>query len=389
MKSDAQMRPIPIAFCIDTIEAPSGGTENQLLLLIRNIDRTRFSPILCVLYSSAWLQTQFNLCPVYEVGTKSPLRPSSWTKIFRLSRFLRQRGVRIVQTFFRDANIAGILAARFAFVPIIISSRRNKGHWHTGFELALLRCLNLFVTSFLANSEDVKQYTNQAEGIPLNRIDVIYNGFDFKGISAMTPEMKSKFRKSLDIPGDALVISAVANLRPVKGLDILVQSLQRVISAFSNVVVLLVGEGSERSNLAKQIQSLGLDNTVRFMGTRKDIPDILQASDLGVLSSHSEGLSNAIIEYMACGLPVVATDVGGNHELVIPGENGYLVPPGNPGALSEALIQLLQDSELRHSLGMNSLNLVKDKFNLSVYIQAHERYYWGLINRVAIIAPEG
>jgi glycosyltransferase involved in cell wall biosynthesis len=389
MKSDAPIRPIPIAFCIDTIEAPSGGTENQLLLLIRNIDRTRFSPILCVLYSSAWLQAQFNLCPVYEIGIKAPLRPSSWIKLFRLSRFLRLSGALVVHTFFRDANIAGILAARFAFVPIVISSRRNKGHWHTGFELALLRCLNRFVTRFLANSEDAKQYTHQAEGIPLNRIDVIYNGFDFKGMPAMTPEAKSEFRKSLDIPRDALVISAVANLRPVKGLDTFVQSLQTVISTFQNVVALLVGEGSERANLERQIQALGLGQAIRLMGMRKDITNILQASDLGVLSSHSEGLSNAIIEYMACGLPVVATDVGGNRELVIPGENGYLAPPGNPGALSEVLIQLLHDPELRYTMGKNSRNLVKDKFNLSVYIHAHERYYWGLINRVAIKATEG
>ena len=373
------MSTIPIAFFIDTIEAPSGGTENQLLLLIRNIDRKRFRPILCVLCGSAWLRDRFDLCPVYEVGTNAPLRPSSWIKLFRLSRFLRSSKVRIVHTFFRDANIAGILAARLAFVPIVISARRNKGHWHTGVELAILRFLNRFVARFLANSEDVRQYTHEKEGLPLDRIDVIYNGFDLAGLAATTPETKSAFRKKLNILEDALVITAVANLRPVKGLDTLIQSLRKVIASFQNVVVLLVGEGSERANLEKQIQSLKLENTVRLMGARKDITSILQASDLGVLTSNSEGLSNAIIEYMACGLPVVATDVGGNRELVIPGVNGYLVPPGDPDALSKGLIQLLDKPEARREMGMYAGTMVKDKFNLTGYIQAHERYYSNLV----------
>ncbi|MCD6298162.1 MAG: glycosyltransferase [Deltaproteobacteria bacterium] len=366
---------IPIAFVIDTIESPTAGTEKQLLRVIENIDRRQFKSLFCYLYESDWIRKNLDLCTSYEIGTRSPLRPTSWAKIIRLAFFFHRNRVQIVQTFFRDANIAGIIAGRLANVPVIISSRRNKGYWQTSSELLILKILNLLVTRFLANSKDVRKYTHDVEGIPLERIDVIYNGFDFNQLTKETFEVRSKAKKVLEIPEDTLVAVAVANLRPIKGTEVLINALPSVIKQVPNFVLLLVGDGNERPKLEGLVRNLELGDTVRFLGTRTDVMEILSACDLGVLSSHSESLSNSIIEYMASGLSVVATDVGGTREMVIHGENGLLVPVGDSKALGKAMIQILVDAKLRIKMGRRSREIAQNRFSLEGCIKEHEDYY--------------
>ena len=373
--------PLEIIFVVDSLRLQTGGTEGQIIHILKGLDRRRFSPVLCCLYKSEWMTRNFDFCPVYEIGTQRPLRPSSWPKIFRLANFFSHHKVQIIHTFFRDANIAGVVAGRLAGVPIIISSRRNKGYWQNRREILVLKFLNRWVTRFMANSEDVRQYTHDAEGVPLEKVDVIYNGLDFGNYPVVTENARKISRKCLDLPEESNAVVMVANLRPVKGIDVLINALPEIARQNHEVIILFVGEGDERLKLEKLVERYGLSKNVRFLGTRTDVPFILNACDLGVLSSHSESLSNSIIEYMASGLAVVATDVGGTREMITHGENGFLVPRGDSQALAQAIIKVLKDSELRMKMGHIGREKAKKMFNLEGCVKEHEEYYIGLLKQ--------
>jgi len=372
-------RKICIGFIIDTMSQAIAGTEAQLRLLIRSINQSLFDPTLFVFSDSDRLPGEEFSIPIYSMGTSSPLRPKSWTKIYHLSKDFRERKIQIVHTFFRDANIAGVIAARLAKVPIVVSSRRNKGYWHNRKEIMFLKFLNHWVTRFLANSEDVRQYTHAAEGVPLEKIDVIYNGVDVDKFQPKTLDEQVSARKQLGLLPDALIGIIVANLRPVKGIDVLINALPDVVKVLPNFVLLIIGEGDERAKLEDLMRIKGAEKNVRFFGTRTDVPFVLSVCDLGVLSSHSESLSNSIIEYMASSLPVVATDVGGTREMVKHGENGFLVQAGDSQALTQAMISLLKDPDLRLKMGTEGRKRAEKMFNLERYIKEHEEYYMRLV----------
>jgi hypothetical protein len=168
------MSKVKIAFVIDSIASPTAGTEKQLLFLLKDLDRNKFEPYLCCLQSSQWLEKDFDICLVYVAKIKSFRNPVSYFRLWRFAKFLRREKVDIVQTHFRDSNIAGIISGKLAGIRKIISTRRNIGYWHNGLEILILRFLKRWVTKFLANSEYAKIHAMEIEGIPLEKIEVIY-----------------------------------------------------------------------------------------------------------------------------------------------------------------------------------------------------------------------
>lgn len=366
---------IKVAFVIDRIEYQAGGTERQLVMLLEHINREKFDIYLCCLDGSGWLADNAGLCPSFVVGFRSFYSPRSWWRWWRFSRILRNKKIDIVYTFFRDANIVGTIAARVAGVPAVISARRNMGYWHNRTELLLLRLLNRVTTRYIANSFSVKTHTAHVEGIPLDKIDVIYNGVNLRPYEESSRSRAIAFRDELGIPADAPVAVCVANLRPVKGLSDLIQASARVIESIPEFRLLLVGEGDERAALTGLAGKLGISTSVSFLGTRTDVPDILGVANVAVLSSLSEGLSNSIIEYMVAGLPVVATSVGGNGELVIDGKNGFLVSKGNPEQLAGALVNILSNPDQARAFGAASRSAAVSLFSLDSCIQSTESVF--------------
>jgi glycosyltransferase involved in cell wall biosynthesis len=375
--------PVRIAFVADSIWYHSGGTETQLLQLIRCLDRTRFWPVFCCLYQTDWLRKNFDLCPMFEIGTNAPLKPASWLKVLRFSKYLMAQKIHIVQTFFRDANLACVAAARLARVPVIISSRRSKGHYYNEWEIMLLRFFDRFVTRVLTNSEDVRLYTHQTEGIPLKKVDLIYNGIDVERFCPVSYACKRSVKRTLGLPEGAIVGALVANMRGVKGIDVLIKGLPQVVKRFREFIVLVVGRDmGEGQYLKALVRSLGLRENVRFLGLRSDITEILKACDIGILSSRSESLSNSILEYMSCGLPVVATDVGGTREMVSSGRNGYVVPSEDSAALAAAITKILENPELLAKMGRESRVRAEMQFAVEKQIKCYERYYLTLIKDI-------
>ncbi len=374
------MKKIKIAYVIDTIDYKIGGTERQLILLLENLDRSRFEPYLCCFKDSSWLEdhlSSFNICLFQFNSFFSPL---DYYSLIKCSKFLKTERIDIVQTHFRDGNIFGIIAAKLAGIKTIISTRRNMGYWHNRKEIAVLRVLNQMVTGFLANSKAVKSYVHKIEKVPEGKIEVIYNGCESSNFHKKSDVHKKKYRQMFGIHSDSPVIVNVANLRPVKGLDVFLKAAKTVISHHSGARFLILGDGPERETLYRLAENLGITNHVKFLGSRSDVSDILSICDIGVLSSHSEGLSNSVIEYMAAGIPVVCTNVGGNSELVEHNKNGFLVSPNSHDEIASTIIKLIDNLTIMRNMGEASLKRAKSTFNFDSFIQRTENYYMNLVS---------
>lgn len=374
-RTDGRIR---IAFLIDTIESPTAGTERQLLLLLEGLDRREFEPWLCVLQSSTWLERNFHLCPVRVLDISSFKSPLAWWHILRLAFWMWREKIDILQAHFRDASLAGLPAAWLARVPGIVATRKNQGYWMTGGELALQKSLNLIPDVFVANSQATRQWAHHIEKISPDRIRVIHNGF-IGELRPVSDERRIAARQALGLPLDAPVAGMVANLRPVKRIDVFLRAAALAAREFPAARFVVVGEGRERVRLEGLCTELGLADRVMFLGRRSDVMDIMPALDVGVLSSDSESFSNAVIEYMAAGLPVVATDVGGCAEALGESPAGILIRPGDIDALVQAILRFLGDDDLRTLARTMHPRRVQEMFSRVRYLNAYSALFRDLV----------
>ena len=370
------MSKIKIAFVIDLIAEHPGGTENQLLLLLKHIDKARFDPYLILLRTGRQVLPEMPGVHIHVCHIGSFLSLKSCYNLLKLSRFLKKERIRIVQTYFRDGNIVGVMAAWFAGVATIISSRRNLGSWHNRREILIVRLLNRLVTCFIANSQAIKTYTHQVERVPLEKIEVIYNGYDANADYPLPlPEQSARPAGQLDLEKYQQVIVQVSNLREIKRIDVLIRAAGVVAARYPRTLFLVIGEGPERERLTALINELHLSNHVYLAGFRSDVKEILKQGSIGILCSDSEGLSNTIIEYMAAGLPVVCTEVGGNVELIEHNKQGFLFRPGDYQDLAGCLMLLIQDRKLASTLGQAAAQRALEKFGVEQYIASSEKFF--------------
>lgn len=322
-------------------------------MLIKYLDRSRFAPTLFVLQSSSWLEKEFNLCPFEVINFRSFFRIGSYWQFLKFVKNLREQRIDCIQTHFIDSNIIGIVAAKLAGIPRIISSRRDQGYWHTPTTLLPIQMLNCCVSCFVANCYATAKWASETEGIPPERIKVIYNGVELDQFSH-SPEFDKKIiRHNIGIPENSVVIGIVANLRPVKRIDIFLRASATVNLHLPQTIFLIVGDGEQRQELEALASKLGISDKTHFLGKRTDVPNILAAFDIAVLSSDSESFSNSIVEYLATGLPIVSTDVGGCREIIIDTVNGYLVPPANIEVMADRIIELVNSCNFEEICRVN------------------------------------
>ncbi len=333
---------IRVGYLIDIIGESPGGTETQLVSVIRHLDRRCFAPELYVLRNSDLIDK--SICPFYEMQVTSLLRPSTICKGHSLAALWRRHRLDIVHTHFRESNQLGVLLARAAGVGAVITTRRNQGHYRTKPELLSQKALNRLTSLIIANSRDTMRWTMKTEGVPEEKIRVVYNAIDVDRFWRVADDVRSRYRVEIGVAPSAPVVGIVANLRPVKALDTFVRAAAIVAEALPAARFLVIGEGDEDREdlrLLELCSDLNLSERLQFLGRRKDIPELLSTMNVGVLSSRSESMPNAVGEYMAAGLPVVSTDVGGVSELVEDGVNGYVVPVGDSRSMAERILQVL------------------------------------------------
>ncbi len=374
-----------IAFVIDTINS-IGGTEKQLLGLMSQLDEKRFDKhLVCLKPPDAYVH--FNTVSMeehsahftyYQCDIGSLMSVECAAATFRLAKYLKEKEIDIVQTYFTDAQIVGVLAGKLAGVKKIVCCRRDLGFWHNRELLILTRTLDKLVDRFLVNSHAVKSQVARDEWVHPDKISVIYNGIDkyrFNGNS--NPE---NFAFDFFDSQENYCIGTLANFsRHVKRVDVFIKAAAEVLKTVPNAYFCIAGEGCLRKELEELGDALGISDRVLFLGAVKDIPACIKHWDVGVLSSESEGLSNAIIEYMATGLPVVATAVGGNKELIRNGVNGFLVPNGDYCSMAQKLCDLLKDDRARKDMGENGKRMVSERFGWEKIIGDYESYYRDLL----------
>jgi glycosyltransferase involved in cell wall biosynthesis len=230
----------------------------------------------------------------------------------------------------------------------------------------------------VANSYAVERETVASERIDSARITVIYNGVDVQAYHQGFSGPAGGIKATYGVPDDSPVVGAVANYqRKVKGIDYFIGAARLVASQVDNVFFFIVGYGrpQQRAALQHYVHELGLESCLILAGPQEDIRPFLSAFSVGVLPSLSEGFSNSLLEYMAAGLPCVATNVGGNKELVVDGENGFLVKPASAEALAEKIVVLLRNPELREKMGRMAQERVRTDFSMTKMIRELETLY--------------
>jgi glycosyltransferase involved in cell wall biosynthesis len=347
VKETGRRRPVSPRICLIIGQLGLGGTAKQVVLLAEGLRRGGTAVTVVVLTGEGSREPELHAAgvPVVHLGLR---RTKGWQAIpyvlgatFRLGRYLRRTRPDVVHAFLYHSYVMGALAARYARIPVFIAGRRSLDDFKRGRPLVLaVERIAARVTDLLvANAQAVADGAHVTERVPLGKLAVIYSGLPD---SAFVPARPARLETTRP------VLMCVANLSRRKGHADLLTAASMLRERGMPCTVALAGEGPERDALRRQAAELDID--VRLLGARTDVDALLARADVVVLPSLSEGLSNAVMEAMAAGRPVVATAVGGTPELLADGR-GLLVPPGDPGALADALGAVLSDPEAARRLG--------------------------------------
>jgi glycosyltransferase involved in cell wall biosynthesis len=346
----AENNKIRICFLIDALETSRAGTEKQLLKLMDGLQEDKYQCYLACFKNTPWLRENKLKWPVFLVGSNSLKTWQFYIGMYRLGVFLKREKINIVQVHFPLSVTAGMLCARLAGVGKIVSCRRDMGFWYTKALLFVLKVFNRWVDRFIVNSIEIKRLIQKTENIHPDKITVIHNGID-------PPPESDKikiedFRRKHGILAETCVVGIVSNMnRVVKRLDVFLKAASILLKHQAEIFFVVVGEGKYLKDLKQMADEAGITEKVLFYGSHPNPINIIPAFDICVNTSDSEGFSNAVLEYMICGKPVVATGIGGNLEVVVDGVNGFLFPPGDVLALSRKIEALSSDCELRQRMG--------------------------------------
>lgn len=372
---------LKVLYTIGSLEL--GGAESQMVMLIRELKKRGWHCELFVLEAKGPLKSilEQDGITIHDGGYVSEARKG--VKIFlllraivRFWRLTQQVRPDVLHAYLQMTNFIGALVGCVAGVKKIITSRRALGTHQDRhpYRKWLDKIANALSDRVTVNSNAVGQDTIFRDRIAPEKLVLIRNGLDFDCFGGLGG-VRGDVRENLGLGGDEFGIIKVANLIPYKGHADLIYALPKVLEKWSNARLFLVGEDRGiQADLERLAFSLGVSDRVHFLGQRNDVPLLLMAMDLYVMASHEEGSSNALLEAMAAGLPIVATDVGGNREALDDGLAGMLVPPHDPGALSCAIEKLLDDEVLRSQVAAKS-KACAQAYSIPKMAEAHIRLY--------------
>jgi len=301
----------------------------------------------------------------------------------------RQMKFDVVHTHTLLPGIAGRIGARLAGVPSVVHTFHS---WPPHLYKSLAFKWAFYATEIAAahsahailfqNPDDIRSWS-KIPAVPIHKAALVGNGIDFSAIiKKVGSGARARIRKEFSISDEAFVIVNVARFEPQKGHMFLLQTLKHLIPQLNRkVITLLVGLGIDRGKIEAEVRRLNLQDTVYFTGHRQDVPDILAASDISVMTSHYEGIPRALMESMALGLPIVATDVPGTRTLIQSGQTGLLVKYGDVPGMSSALAKVLTDPALARRFGERGRHLVQTSFNEYTVADRVEEVYNHVLNK--------
>lgn len=375
---------ISVLYIIDSF-LDLAGAERNLFEIVTRIDKNKFRPLVFVLQEGSErlvellnkegiLSKNLKLKRIY--GFKG------FIEIFKSIHFINKNKVKIVVTYHEGSDFWGSIIAKFSGVPIIISSRRDMGYKLSKRHIIAYKFINRLFDKILVVSDAVKDIIFEREGVLWSKMLTIYNGVDLQKFSKVTDNKKLKNDLGLNL--DWPVIGIIAGLRPIKGHKYFLEAAALVLKEFPNTSFLIVGWNFDNNyfgELKNIVNDLRLQNNVIFTGGRSDTNSLLSIIDIFVLASINEGFSNAIIEAMAAGKPIVATNSGGTNEAIQNRVHGILVPPKDSAAIASSIVSIIQDVALARKLSFNARRQAEDKFDVCAMVKNIECLYSNLLSK--------
>lgn len=383
------MAPAPIPVVEFANSVVRAGVEEHVLLLLRGLDRRLFRPILAcppelIEKFGADLPEDVQTAPIELFG------PGDFAAFVSLLRLLRRQRVRILHSHQFRASFFASPAGRLAGLPLVIETTHVRELWRQkGWKSSHFwdRLGSRFVDRYIAVSQANARYLTEEKKIPAAKVTTIRNGCELDRFDP-SHEAPAGLRQRLGFDVHDPVILVPARLEPQKGHHVLLEALPVVLERFPSTRVVCAGEGALRTDLECEAHKLGVAAAVRFVGFQSHIQDWLALCNFTLLPSFYEGLPIAAIESLAAGKPMVATAVDGTPEVVVDGETGILVPPGNPLLLADAICRLLASPSLQQSLGRAGRDYVLKGFNRELQIQlTQDLYLEELARRGQVNAP--
>lgn len=355
-----------------------GGVEKYVVDLANNIDSKKFRPVIfCFSDYGPLADTVNKSTKIYYLNKK---KGNDIKLVLRLSRLFKKEKINIIHSNNWSTFAESVVAKRFAVnIPLI--------HTQHGMEMndseskkkrfirnRLRQLLSFFTNQIVVVSCATKKFVCKEWGIPEKNAKLIYNGIDFNKFK-MDSNKRKICRLALGVNEEEIVIGSVGRLMKVKNYGLLLKAVSKLHMNYKKVKLLLVGDGPERNNLSLMAKELNILDKMIFLGNRADISDLLCAMDIFVLPSISEGISIALLEALASGLPAIATSVGGNKEIIQDNINGILVENNNAYDLGKAIERMLFDGDYRKTIGNNGIFRVRETFSLDRMLREYENLY--------------
>ena len=351
-----------------------GGAEKQLVLLCRGLPRDEFDLHVCALSRGGPLADELHAAgiPLTVIGKRWKYDPIAW---WQLRRHIVSLQPELVQTWMFTANAYGRTAARSAGVKHIVASERCVDSWKAWHQLELDRRLAPMTEAIIVNSHGVEAFYRH-EGLPPEKLRLIANGIALPPPSDVAHD---ELCRELEVPAGSKLVGAVGRLWHQKRVKDLIWAADLLKVVRDDVHLLIIGDGPQRENLERFRDMCQIEDKVHFLGQRNDVMRLMPHFELLWLASSFEGMSNAIMEAMSVGVPVVATDIPGNRELVTHGQTGFLVSLGDRAGLARFAFKILEDCQLRHRLGEAGRERIASEFSVEAMVDRHRALYRELL----------
>ena len=360
LPSQARARPLRVAHLVLGLEI--GGLEKVVLDLVRLADRRVLEPHVISLGEAGGLAPQFAAANVPVTALSAGSRRAAIVPFLRLVRRLQPD---ILHTHNARPHQVGAIARALGCVGALVHTKHGRNdpeNWRTVVGTRVASILSDVIVSVSADAAEVAR---RVESVAPSKVVVIHNGIDTSWFQPSPPRA---------LPSSPVAI-CVARLEPVKDHLTLLRATRQVVDERPDFRLDLVGDGSARGAIERSCRELGLGKNVFLHGTQRDVRSLLASADVFVMASVSEGISLTLLEAMACGLPCVATDAGGNREVIVPGETGLIVPCRDASAIAQSLLLLLNQPDRRLQMGRAARTRIESHFDLRETVSSYTRLY--------------
>lgn len=384
--------PKATSICFLTTGLHPGGAERQIVDLAKELKRRTWSVSVISMLPKGVLAQELEDCSIPVKSLEMLAGRPDPRALFRLRRLVREQSPDLIHSHMVHANLLARVARLFKFVPVCICTAHSVNEGSRFREIAYRLTDSLAYATTIISHEAARRYS-KVRAVSPRKLLVIPNGVDCRKFTP-DPDARARIRNELGV-ADRFVWIAVGRLEAVKNYPALLRAFSAARLSHPGSVMLIVGDGVQRRETEKLADSLGLQGSIRFLGLRRDVADLMNAADALVLASKWEGLPLVVLEAAACGLPIVATDVGGNAEVVCNGKTGLLVPAENERALASAMGSMMEiASDVRIMMGTEGRARVVASFALdSVVSQWEELYLAAIAGRTLLksssICPDG